>query len=521
MQSNTVFTFYISSTFRDLENDRRRIGDYLVNTGHLHVQTLSASADPVLKQCLKDIETCDALILLVANSYGTIVDCPDGKRRSITHCEFLHAREKGKPVLAFFLTYVPPAEEQTSEQVVGLQELTKQLTSLDLLPSKVTKKEDLGFEVAAAIQKQVIKLRQAQIAQAPDTSFGLDMPVQATSTTDFFDKASSAEIYLQVQLTPRGKRLGNFILIPEVFVRSADYRGGESMALPEANPDPLDNLKVDDLADHLRRLGESAQQNLLRLQREATRETKTKFGYLVVELLLPNELLAECISLNPAADGLRQVFRNLHFPYLLRSLERAEKHKIDSVHFNRLSEHWHHANGMQPQLLACSRWPAVTNADASVDSDIRPFQYSLQHPTGEPIAFVGLMDCPDDRRHIGTILKVVFDSPLPVVLFWLSDGSDLRLRWTRAGEILARALPDFPEAVFLNAAVGDVPSFQLPAKQPWCTLKTAQKRIELIRTKQVWVDQAILVVDCPQRWPARVNAGARAAPMQLRRSRRS
>lgn len=516
MQSNTVFTFYISSTFRDLQGQRRLIGDYLVNTGLLHVQTLSASADPVLKQCLKDVESCDALILLVANSYGTIVDCPDGKRRSITHCEFLHAREKGKPVLAFFLTYVPPAEEQTSEQEVGLQELIKQLKSLDLLPSAVTERDDLGFEVAAAIQKQVIKLRQAQIAQAPDTS-----SKQANSTTDFFDKASSAEIYLQVQLTPRGKRLGNFILIPEVFVRSADYRGGESIALPGANPDRLDNVKVDDLADRLRRLGESAQQNLLCLQRDATRESETKFYNLVFELLLPNELLAECISQNPAADGLLQVFRNFNKPYLLRSLERAEKHKKDSVDFNRLSEHWLHANGTQPQLLACSRWPAVTSADTSIDDDIRTFQLSLEYPTGEPIAFVGLMDCPNDRQHIGAILKVVFDSPLPVVLFWLSDGADLRLRWTRAGEILARALPDFPEADFLNAAAGDVPSFQLPEKQPWCTLKTAQKRIELIRTKQVWVDQAILVVDCPQRWPARVNAAARAAPMQVRRSRRS
>ena len=85
---NPVFKFYISSTFRDLSDQRLKIRDYLVKNETLPIETVSASSDPTLKQCLSDVDSCDAMILLVANSYGTLVDVPDGKRRSITQYPF-------------------------------------------------------------------------------------------------------------------------------------------------------------------------------------------------------------------------------------------------------------------------------------------------------------------------------------------------------------------------------------------------------------------------------------------------
>lgn len=509
--TNPVFRYYISSTFRDLSGQRQRIRDYLVDNETLPIETVSASADPVLRQCLSDVERCDAMILLVANSYGTLVDAPDGKRRSITHCEFLHAHSKRLPVLAFDLEYVNTPEDQTEEQLEGLRSLRDDLGGLERIPSKVKEAEFLGFEVAKAVNKQHIKLMAAQIISIGSGDAGFGVSIRA-SEAPLGPSLITSEIFLQVQLKPKGDWASNLLLIPEVFVPSSDSAGGAWKSLPEADPEPLENVSIADLSEHLRGLGEQAEQRIFACGFKG-------FDRLVMELLFPSELLAECFGRQSTADALRQALCDLDMPYLVRSLDRAETCKRAPFHSNRLRNHWNHAHGLQPRLLACSRWPSIA-ADAGPGVDgIRPFKHTLQEPDGDVTGFVGLVDCPDDRQHIGAILKVLFSSPLPVVLLWLADGSERSLRWSRASELLARSLPALPEAAFGNqpAAGTALHCLDLPAK-PWCSLEAALQRKHLLGANKLWVDHAMLVVDCPERWPARLSADPRAAPLQVRRA---
>lgn len=512
--TNPVFRYYISSTFRDLSGHRKIICDYLVANETLPIETVSASANPVLQQCLSDVEECDAMILLVANSYGTLVDAPDGKRRSITHCEFLHACSKRLPVLAFVLEYVNPPEDQTEEQLEGLSSLLKDLEEgLERIPSKVKNDQLLGFEVLTAVNKQLKKFMAAQITSIGSSEADFCIPIRA-SEARLGSSLITSEIFLQVQLKPKGDWASNLLLIPEVFVPSSDSAGGAWKSLPEADPEPLENIRIAALAEHLRELGEEAEQRVFACGLKG-------FDRLVMELLFPSELLAECLARQATADALRQALCDLDMPYLVRSLDRAEICKRAPSHSNRLRNHWNHAHGLQPRLLACSRWPNIA-ADAAVGVDgIRPFKHTLQDPDGDVTAFVSLVDCPDDRQHIGAILKVLFSSPLPVVLLWLADGSERSLRWSRASELLARSLPALPEAAFGNEpAAGtalhclDLP---LPTK-PWCSLEAALQRKHLLGASKLWVDHAMLVVDCPERWPARLSADPRAAPLQVRRA---
>lgn len=508
---SSVFRFYISSTFRDLSDQRQKIRDFLVVNDNLPIETVSASADPVLQQCLSDVESCDAMILLVANSYGTLVDAPDGRRRSITHCEFLHARSKRLPVLAFVLEYVNPFENQTEEQLEGLRNLLSELEDLERIPSRVKVAESLGFEVSTAVSKQLKKSIAAQITSTGSVDSDFAIPIKATEARSAASLITS-EIYLQVQLQPKGDWASNLLLTPEVFVRSSDPAGGAWKSLPEANPAPLESVNVADLAQHLRELGELAEQGVFACG-------FTGFDRLVMELLFPSELLVECFGRQSTADALRQALCDLDMPYLVRSLDRAETCKRAPSHSNRLRNHWNHAHGSQPRLLACSRWPSFTADAAAGAHGIRPFKNTLQEPDGEITAFVGLMDCPDDREHIGAILKVLFSSPLPVVLLWLADGAERSLRWSRASELLARSLPALPEAAFASepAAGTALHCLDLPAK-PWCSLEAALQRKHLLGASKFWVDHAMLVVDCPERWPARLSADPRAAPLQLRRA---
>jgi hypothetical protein len=110
---------YISSTFRDLGEERKLISDCLVNFEQLPIQTTLASPDPVLVRCWDHVDSCDVMILLVGSSYGTMVPGLDGVRRSVTHHEFLRFHENGKPVLGFNLSYIPgkdPAESRIDDQ---------------------------------------------------------------------------------------------------------------------------------------------------------------------------------------------------------------------------------------------------------------------------------------------------------------------------------------------------------------------------------------------------------------------
>ena len=234
---SSVFRFYISSTFRDLSGQRQRIRNFLVDNENLPIETVSASADPVLEQCLSDVESCDAMILLVANSYGTLVDAPDGKRRSVTHCEFLHARTKRLPVLAFFLDYVKPPEGQTEEQLEGLRILASQLADLRQISSKVADPESLGFEVSTAVIKQLKKLTAARITSSYSSDSDFGIPIKAAEARLGASLVTS-EIYLQVQLKPKGDWASNLLLSPEVFVRSSAHDGGAWKSLPEADPEP-------------------------------------------------------------------------------------------------------------------------------------------------------------------------------------------------------------------------------------------------------------------------------------------
>ena len=509
---HSVFKFYISSTFRDLSGQRQKIRDYLVDNQNLPIETVSASADPVLEQCLRDVEQCDAMILLVANSYGTVIDAPDGQRRSITHCEFLHARSRQMPVLAFVLEYVNPADEQTPKQLEGLRILKGELADLSQIPSRVKEAECLGFTVATAVSNQLTKFRAAQIAGSADGHPGFEIPMAAAEAASLATSTISTEIYLQVQLKPKGDWASNFVLIPEVFVRSSESDQGEWKSLPEADPERLENVKLAELSTHLMDLNERAQQGVFACGLKS-------FERLVLELLLPSELLAECLCHQSAGDALRHALGDLDLPYLVRSLDRAETCQRAPSHSNRLRSHWNHAHGSQPRLLACSRWPHAMANDASGADAIRPFKNFLQEPQGEVSALVGLVDCPADRLHIGEILKAIFSSPLPVVLLWFADGADRSLRWSRAGELLNRDLPALPEAAFVNQppAGSDLHVLNLPAK-PWCSLEAALQRKHLLGASKVWVDHAMLVIDCPHRWPARLIADPRAAPLRLRRT---
>lgn len=101
-----AFKVFISSTFEDLASERQAAKDAIAElNGPLAPLGLclvpmdmqfGANIRLPLPFCLENVECSDLLVSIVAHRAGWIV--PDG--RSITECEFDHAKENRVPCLA-------------------------------------------------------------------------------------------------------------------------------------------------------------------------------------------------------------------------------------------------------------------------------------------------------------------------------------------------------------------------------------------------------------------------------------
>ncbi|RVN01764.1 DUF4062 domain-containing protein [Sinorhizobium meliloti] len=91
------YQIFISSTFKDLEDERRAVQDTIISMGDFPVQMESFPAtDESQMDFIKPlIEHSDYYVLIIGGRYGSVDD--DGF--SFTHKEFRHAVECGVPVL--------------------------------------------------------------------------------------------------------------------------------------------------------------------------------------------------------------------------------------------------------------------------------------------------------------------------------------------------------------------------------------------------------------------------------------
>ena len=94
------YQVFVSSTFSDLQNERKAVIETLLNAKYIPagMEMFSASNDEQFKYIKKILDTCDYYILIVGGRYGSINPTTG---ISFTEQEYDYAVEKGIPVLAF------------------------------------------------------------------------------------------------------------------------------------------------------------------------------------------------------------------------------------------------------------------------------------------------------------------------------------------------------------------------------------------------------------------------------------
>lgn len=102
MKSKPIYKIFVSSTYKDLIDERIKVMTTIVNCGHLPIGMEQFPAAPIeaWEYIKLLIDNADYYLLLLAGKYGTI---HPGTGKSYTQMEYEYAKAKGVPVI--FLTY--------------------------------------------------------------------------------------------------------------------------------------------------------------------------------------------------------------------------------------------------------------------------------------------------------------------------------------------------------------------------------------------------------------------------------
>lgn len=95
-------TAYVSSTFSDLQDHRKRIALALsrLRLSPVAMEAYVADTREPVEKCLADVRACDLYIGVFAWRHGS---CPPGESRSFTELEYREAVAAGRPRLIFLL----------------------------------------------------------------------------------------------------------------------------------------------------------------------------------------------------------------------------------------------------------------------------------------------------------------------------------------------------------------------------------------------------------------------------------
>ncbi len=142
------YQFFISSTFRDLIDERKHAFDIVLTANNIPagMEFFTAVDDEQFEIIKKVIDLSDYYILLVGNRYGSINEKIE---ISYTEMEYNYAVSKKIPVLAFILNYSQNFDEDESSKI-KLNEFKKRVKTGRMVV-ECKNKEELLTKLTATI----------------------------------------------------------------------------------------------------------------------------------------------------------------------------------------------------------------------------------------------------------------------------------------------------------------------------------------------------------------------------------
>jgi hypothetical protein len=147
-----VYQVFVSSTYSDLKDERRKVSETLAKAGFIPagMELFPAADQDQLEFIQRVIDRCDYYVVIVGGRYGTLAD----DNVSFTEKEYEYALSKGIPVLALLHAEpqtIPVGKTDTEPtKVAKLRAFRKRLATGRLVRTW-RKVDDLCTEVALSV----------------------------------------------------------------------------------------------------------------------------------------------------------------------------------------------------------------------------------------------------------------------------------------------------------------------------------------------------------------------------------
>lgn len=130
-------TIYLSSTYKDLKENRALLIEYLEKSGYV-VSCMEKYPDAytqdVIEKIEGDVRACDLYLLIIGDSYGSFARDSSGSvmAHSYTHDEYRTAVKNTKKRLIFIKNYnTPPTDKNLLGFIAEIRELPKPMAKFD------------------------------------------------------------------------------------------------------------------------------------------------------------------------------------------------------------------------------------------------------------------------------------------------------------------------------------------------------------------------------------------------------
>lgn len=122
------YQIFISPTFEDLKEERRKVQDAILSMYHFPIgmEMFSADDEDQWKIIKETIDSSDYYILIIGNRYGSVIEKGKHKGMSYTEKEYRYAKSKRIPILVFIIDDSVPRLKSQYESNPDLQKKLKE-----------------------------------------------------------------------------------------------------------------------------------------------------------------------------------------------------------------------------------------------------------------------------------------------------------------------------------------------------------------------------------------------------------
>ena len=157
------YQIFISSTYNDLKEERRKVQDVILSMYHFPIgmEMFSAGDEEQWEIIQETIDSSDYYVLIVGNKYGSVIEKGKDKGISYTQKEFRYALRKGIPILAFLIDeharITTDMIEKDAIKEKKLEEFKKEITKGRMVQWWING-EDLANKVMISLNKQMDRI---------------------------------------------------------------------------------------------------------------------------------------------------------------------------------------------------------------------------------------------------------------------------------------------------------------------------------------------------------------------------